>query len=234
MYPQTRRTRPWLTFVSSSTTRRSATSSRLVRNSIAPATPSSKASMLWSEGGGKYSPFRATCAKVASASPQSQYGSVTRRRCLHARRAQLPRRMLRRSRRGEHPNPKPAETDQQAGEASPANRDRTQPAGLAAAHRRVTLKEAWERSRDAHLIRKGRSEGTIEGYRDHVERLLEIGSTRPCRNWLTIPARSSRGTMRLPRSMVPISPMAPCGRCGLSIIMRAKRTAISRPIIPRA
>lgn len=125
--------------------------------------------------------------------------------------------------KGRAPNPKPAETDQQAGEASPANRDRTQPAGLAAAHRRVTLKEAWERYRDAHLIRKGRSEGTIEGYRDHVERLLEIGSTRPCRNWLTIPARSSRGTMRLPRSMVPISPMAPCGRCGLSIIMRAKR-----------
>lgn len=43
----------------------------------------------------------------------------------------------------------------------------------------VTLKEAWERYRDAHLIRKGRSEGTIENYRDHVERLFE--------DWLEVP-----------------------------------------------
>lgn len=32
----------------------------------------------------------------------------------------------------------------------------------------VTLRQAWERYRDAHLIRKGRSEVTIEGYRDHL------------------------------------------------------------------
>lgn len=34
------------------------------------------------------------------------------------------------------------------------------------------LREAWERYRDGHMRRKHRSEGTIENYRDHVERLL--------------------------------------------------------------
>jgi integrase len=36
----------------------------------------------------------------------------------------------------------------------------------------VTLKQAWQRYLEAHLIRKGRSEKTISGYRDHVERLF--------------------------------------------------------------
>ena len=36
----------------------------------------------------------------------------------------------------------------------------------------VTLKEAWQRYRDAHLVRKSRSERTIESYRDHVERIF--------------------------------------------------------------
>ena len=36
----------------------------------------------------------------------------------------------------------------------------------------ITLKQAWERYRDAHLIRKGRSRATIEDYADHVERLM--------------------------------------------------------------
>jgi len=36
----------------------------------------------------------------------------------------------------------------------------------------ITLRGAWERYRDAHLIRKGRDEGTIRNYRDHMERLL--------------------------------------------------------------
>jgi hypothetical protein len=35
-----------------------------------------------------------------------------------------------------------------------------------------TLREAWERYRNAHMERKGRSAGTIENYRDHVERLM--------------------------------------------------------------
>jgi len=36
----------------------------------------------------------------------------------------------------------------------------------------ITLKQAWERYLDAHLIRKNRSEKTIEGYRNHVERIF--------------------------------------------------------------
>jgi site-specific recombinase XerD len=36
----------------------------------------------------------------------------------------------------------------------------------------ITLRQAWERYRDAHMIRKGRSERTIESYRDHVERIF--------------------------------------------------------------
>jgi integrase len=35
-----------------------------------------------------------------------------------------------------------------------------------------TLRAAWARYREAHLRRKGRSEGTIENFRDHVERLM--------------------------------------------------------------
>jgi integrase len=35
-----------------------------------------------------------------------------------------------------------------------------------------TLRAAWTRYRDSHLKRKGRSEGTIENFRDHVERLM--------------------------------------------------------------
>jgi integrase len=42
-----------------------------------------------------------------------------------------------------------------------------------------TLRDAWERYRDGHMKRKGRSEGTIENYRDHVERLM--------RDWLDDP-----------------------------------------------
>jgi hypothetical protein len=35
-----------------------------------------------------------------------------------------------------------------------------------------TLRAAWGRYRDSHLQRKGRSNGTIENYRDDVERLM--------------------------------------------------------------
>ncbi len=41
------------------------------------------------------------------------------------------------------------------------------------AQAQVTLREAWERYRDAHMRRKGRSEGTIANYRDHMDRLLK-------------------------------------------------------------
>ena len=42
-----------------------------------------------------------------------------------------------------------------------------------------TLKQAWERYRDGHMKRKGRSGGTIENYRDHVEGLMSV--------WLDVP-----------------------------------------------
>jgi hypothetical protein len=37
----------------------------------------------------------------------------------------------------------------------------------------ITLRQAWERYRDAHMKRKERNSGTIEGYRDHMERLFK-------------------------------------------------------------
>jgi site-specific recombinase XerD len=45
----------------------------------------------------------------------------------------------------------------------------------------ITLRQAWQRYLEAHLIRKGRSEKTISGYRDHVERIFM--------EWLDIPLR---------------------------------------------
>jgi integrase len=63
--------------------------------------------------------------------------------------------------RGHHPNPphgEPSGSGENAEEkATPAD---------------VTLKQAWERYLEAHLTRKSRSEGTIAGYRDHVERIF--------------------------------------------------------------
>lgn len=36
-----------------------------------------------------------------------------------------------------------------------------------------TLREAWQTYRESHMRRKGRSEGTIASYQDHVERLMK-------------------------------------------------------------
>src|SRR5579864_6821067 len=47
------------------------------------------------------------------------------------------------------------------------------------AARGIDLRQAWERYRDAHMKRKGRSAGTIENYRDHVERLFEDWLDKP-------------------------------------------------------
>lgn len=52
----------------------------------------------------------------------------------------------------------------------------------------ITLAEAWERYRDAHMIRKGRSERTIDSYRDHVERLFKDWCERPLRELAEDPA----------------------------------------------
>ena len=44
--------------------------------------------------------------------------------------------------------------------------------GMNGAVAAATLRQAWQRYLEAHLIRKNRSEKTIGGYRDHVERLF--------------------------------------------------------------
>jgi integrase len=43
----------------------------------------------------------------------------------------------------------------------------------------ITLRQAWERYRDAHMKRKGRNPGTIENYRDHMERLFKDWLDKP-------------------------------------------------------
>lgn len=53
----------------------------------------------------------------------------------------------------------------------------------------ITLRQAWERYRDGHMIRKGRSENTIESYRDHVERLLKVWLNEPIADLANDPSR---------------------------------------------
>ena len=43
----------------------------------------------------------------------------------------------------------------------------------------ITLRQAWDRYRVAHMERKGRNERTIANYRDHMERLFK--------DWLDAP-----------------------------------------------
>ena len=43
----------------------------------------------------------------------------------------------------------------------------------------VTLRKAWERYRDGHMIRKSRDARAIENYRDQVERLFEDWLDKP-------------------------------------------------------
>jgi integrase len=54
-----------------------------------------------------------------------------------------------------------------------------QPPQLQDANSDPTLAQAWERYRDVHMRRKGRSDKTTSGYRDHVERLMG--------DWLGLP-----------------------------------------------
>ena len=60
--------------------------------------------------------------------------------------------------------------DPRSGEAEPPSSISGNPEGSPGID--LTLRAAWTRYRDAHLKRKGRSEGTIENCRDHVERLM--------------------------------------------------------------
>jgi hypothetical protein len=42
-----------------------------------------------------------------------------------------------------------------------------------------TQREAWERYRVSHLLRKKRSPATIAGYQDHVDRLFRDWADKP-------------------------------------------------------
>jgi integrase len=79
--------------------------------------------------------------------------------------------------KGQHPK------TGQIGDAEQAKTDRN------AAAATVTLKQAWQRYLEAHLIRKGRSEKTISGYRDHVERLFADWIDAPLLDLAKDPAR---------------------------------------------
>lgn len=91
--------------------------------------------------------------------------------------------------RGEHPNPKAADMVARGNEASQTSEDQPTRREDDATPKGVTLRKAWERYRDAHLIRKGRSEGTIEGYRDHVERLFKDWLDAPLQELADDPAK---------------------------------------------
>ncbi len=54
--------------------------------------------------------------------------------------------------------------------------------------RGVTLAEAWDRYRDAHMVRKGRSARTVESYADHVHRVFKAWRDRPLRDFGEDPA----------------------------------------------
>ncbi|AJA61658.1 tyrosine-type recombinase/integrase [Bradyrhizobium japonicum] len=56
----------------------------------------------------------------------------------------------------------------------------------------ITLRQAWERYLEAHLIRKNRSEKTIEGYRDHVERIFAEWLDTTLHELATDPARVAK------------------------------------------
>ncbi|WP_095205223.1 integrase family protein [Mesorhizobium carmichaelinearum] len=93
--------------------------------------------------------------------------------------------------KGEHPDPKPDLLTEQPASASVSWDNPTVQLDQQtdAAPKGVTLSRAWERYRDAHLIRKGRSEGTIEGYRDHVERLFKDWLDTPLQDLAEDPAK---------------------------------------------
>jgi integrase len=72
------------------------------------------------------------------------------------------------------------ETEAKAAEAKAAEQQRAASSVDASASTKgVTLRQAWERYRVSHMERKGRSETTIAGYADHIERLLTDWLDRP-------------------------------------------------------
>ena len=82
--------------------------------------------------------------------------------------------------RGQHP--KAAERTENASEGTAAL---APPPG-------VTLRDAWERYRDAHMVRKGRSDSTIKSYTDHVERIFVEWLDKPLRDLAEEPAQVAK------------------------------------------
>jgi site-specific recombinase XerD len=56
----------------------------------------------------------------------------------------------------------------------------------------ITLRQAWERYLEAHLIRKSRSKKTIDGYRDHIERIFAEWLDTTLHELATDPARVAK------------------------------------------
>ena len=67
----------------------------------------------------------------------------------------------------------------------------------------ATLKQACQRYLEAHLIRKGRTEKTISGYRDHVERLFAEWLDTPLLDLANDPGRVAKKHDELTRENGP-------------------------------
>lgn len=93
----------------------------------------------------------------------------------------------------------------------------------------VTLRQAWERYRDAHMRRKGRNAGTIENYRDHMERLFANWLDKPLARLGRQPNSCSNGMRRSPRRTGLTSPTVQCVVSERSITMPGKAMRISHP-----
>lgn len=95
--------------------------------------------------------------------------------------------------RGRHPK------DEKRAEGTPA----ALAAGKGQTLADITLRQAWERYLEAHLIRKNRSEKTIDGYRDHVERIFADWLDTTLHEFATDPARVAKKHDELTRDCGP-------------------------------
>ena len=86
--------------------------------------------------------------------------------------------------RGQHP--KAGKQSRQGDSAENATN------GFAVKFVAVTLRQAWQRYLESHLVRKGRSERTIRGYRDHVERIFAEWLDTPLHDLGADPARIAK------------------------------------------
>lgn len=91
-----------------------------------------------------------------------------------------------------------------------------------------TLRSAWARYRDGHMKKKGRSEGTIENYRDHVERLLSDWIDEPLSVLGNDPARVAERHEKLTKENGPYIANG-CMRSLRAIYNHARKTARSLP-----